>query len=306
MFHLRLISAIALISLLVTVVWMDYWYPLMGVAGLWIWPLGFYAALATAAEFTKLAQSGGHVLSRPAILVAVGAVYWVASIPLFWQFSGESYPADCPVGIAGWPGLALPIALFALSAHQMVSYAPDGRALERISLAGLVVLYVGGCTSFWVIMRTQSPSQWSLLTLVGIIAVTKLADIGAYITGKLMGRNKLCPRISPGKTWEGLCGGFLFAAIGSWVYFYQFVPWMQLTKPISLGHFGPILFALLITLTGLVGDLTESLIKRDVGSKDSGHMLPGMGGIWDVTDSLLPSAVIGFLGVVAGLVPQPA
>jgi phosphatidate cytidylyltransferase len=155
-------------------------------------------------------------------------------------------------------------------------------------------------------MRTQSPSQWSLLTLVGIIAVTKLADIGAYITGKLMGRNKLCPRISPGKTWEGLCGGFLFAAIGSWVYFYQFVPWMQLTKPISLGHFGPILFALLITLTGLVGDLTESLIKRDVGSKDSGHMLPGMGGIWDVTDSLLPSAVIGFLGVVAGLVPQPA
>lgn len=306
MFHLRLISAIALISLLVAVVWMDYWYPLMGVAGLWIWPLGFYAALATAAEFTKLAQSGGHVLSRPAILVAVGVVYWVASIPLFWQFSGESYPADCPVGIAGWPGLALPIALFALSAHQMVSYTPDGKALERISLAGLVVLYVGGCTSFWVIMRTQSPSQWSLLTLVGIITVTKLADIGAYITGKLMGRNKLCPRISPGKTWEGLCGGFLFAAIGSWGYFYQFVPWMQLTKPISLGHFGPILFALLLTLTGLVGDLTESLIKRDVGSKDSGHMLPGMGGIWDVTDSLLPSAVIGFLGVVAGLVPQPA
>jgi phosphatidate cytidylyltransferase len=306
MFHLRLISAIALISLLVAVVWLDYWYPLFGVAGLWMWPLGFYAALATAAEFTKLAQSGGHVLSRPAIMVAVGCVYLISSVPLLWGFSGERYPADCPVGIVGWPALALPISLFAMSAYQMMSYTNDGKGLERISIAGMVVLYVGGCCSFWVILRTQSPPQWSLLTLVGIIAVTKLADIGAYVSGKLTGRNKLCPKISPGKTWEGLFGGFLFAALGSWVYFYQFVPWMQPTLPMTLGHFGPILLALLLTLTGLVGDLTESLIKRDVGSKDSGHLLPGMGGVWDVTDSLLPTAVIGFLGVVAGLVPQPA
>lgn len=306
MFRLRLISAIALISLLVTVVWMDYWYPLFGVAGLWMWPLGFYAALATAAEFTKLAASGGHLLSRTPILVGVAVVYLVASVPLFWGFSGERYPADCPVGIVGWTALALPLTLFGLSALQMIYYQQDGKALERLSIAGLVILYVGGCSSFWVILRTQAPAQWSLLTLVGIIAVTKLADIGAYVSGKLMGRTKLCPAISPGKTWEGLLGGFAFAAVGSWIFFLQFVPWMQPTKPVTLGHFGPILLALLLTMTGLVGDLTESLIKRDVGSKDSGKLLPGMGGIWDVTDSLLPSAVVGFLGVVAGLVPQPA
>jgi phosphatidate cytidylyltransferase len=145
-----------------------------------------------------------------------------------------------------------------------------------------------------------------LLTLVGIIAVTKLADIGAYVSGKLMGRTKLCPQISPGKTWEGLLGGFLFAGLGSWGYFVHFVPWMQPTESGILGQWGPIVLAILLTITGLVGDLTESVIKRDVGSKDSGHLLPGMGGVWDVTDSLLPTAVIGFLGVVAGLVPQAA
>lgn len=306
MFHLRLFSAIALISLLVTVVWLDYWYPLFGVPGLWMWPLGLYAGIATASELTHLAQNGGHVLARKAIILAVGAVYIIASVPLFWAFSGEPYPDDCPVGIVGWPAMALPIALFGLAAFQMMSYQQDGKALERMSLAGFVVLYVGGCTSFWIVMRTQTPAQWSLLTLVGIIAVTKLADIGAYVSGKLTGRNKLCPKISPGKTWEGLFGGFLFSALGSWLFFYQFVPWMQPTLPITLGHFGPILLALLLTITGLIGDLTESLIKRDVGSKDSGRLLPGMGGIWDVTDSLLPTAVIGFLGVVAGLVPQPA
>jgi phosphatidate cytidylyltransferase len=306
MFHLRLISAVVLISLLVAVVWLDYWYPLWGVAGLWMWPLGLYASVATASELTKLAQSGGHALERVPILVAVGAAYLIASVPLFWGFSGEPYPSDCPVGIVGWPALAIPILLFALSAYQMMHYNADGKALERISLAGFILLYVGGCSSFWIIMRTQSPSQWSLLTLVGIIAATKLADIGAYISGKMTGRNKLCPKISPGKTWEGLIGGFLFSALGSWIIFCQFIPWMLPTKPLTLGPFGPILFALLLTCTGLVGDLTESLIKRDVGSKDSGRLLPGMGGVWDVTDSLLPAAVIGFLGVVAGLVPQPA
>ena len=305
MFHQRLISAFALISLLVAVVWLEYWYPLMGVPGLWIWPLGLYATWATAAELTRLAQTANHRLNRSAILSAVTMVYLISSVPLFWAFSGQPYPPDCPVGIVGWPALALPIALFGLSSLQMLYYKPDGKALEELSIGAMVVLYVGGCTSFWIVLRTQSPAQWSLLTLVGVIAVTKLADIGAYSVGKLFGRNKLCPQISPGKTWEGLCGGFLFSAVGSWLYFEYFVRWMQPTTPSSLGTFGPILLALLLTVTGLIGDLTESLVKRDVGSKDSGRLLPGMGGIWDVTDSLLPGAVFGFLGVVAGLVPQP-
>ena len=67
MFHQRLISAFALISLLVAVVWLEYWYPLMGVPGLWIWPLGLYATWATAAELTRLAQTANHRLNRSAI-----------------------------------------------------------------------------------------------------------------------------------------------------------------------------------------------------------------------------------------------
>jgi phosphatidate cytidylyltransferase len=194
--------------------------------------------------------------------------------------------------------------MFGLAVCQMLRYQQQGNALEELAISGLIVLYVGGCASFWVILRAQSSSQWALLTLVGIIAVTKLADIGAYLTGKSIGRTKLCPKISPGKTVEGLCGGLLFSAVGSWGYFNYFVPWLQTTEASRLGQFGPLVLAILLTFGGLVGDLTESLIKRDVGSKDSGNLLPGMGGIWDVTDSLLPAAVLGFLGVVARLVPQ--
>ncbi len=305
MFRMRLVSAAALISSLVAVVWLDYWYPLFNAPGLWIWPLGFGAAVATANEFVKLAQHAKHAVNKLDVLIAVSACYCVSSLPLFWRLSGENYPLDCPIGIAGWPSVILPLALFGLAIRQMLRFQQQGNALEELAISGLIVLYVGGCTSFWVVLRSQPSSQWALLTLVGIIAVTKLADIGAYIIGKAVGRTKLCPKISPGKTVEGLCGGLVFAALGSWGYFNHFIPWLQATEASRLGQFGPLVLAVILTLGGLAGDLTESLIKRDVGSKDSGNLLPGMGGVWDVTDSLLPAAVLGFLGVVARLVPQP-
>ncbi len=304
-FHLRLLSAISLISLLLLAVWLDYWYPLLGIPGLWMWPLGFYAAWATASEFTRLAEHGGHRICRRDILLAVSAIYCISSIPLLWPLSGRPYPQDCAVGIAGWPALAVPISFFALAARLMLRYQQDGKSLEELAVGGMIILYVGGCASFWLIIRAQPSPRWALLALVGVIAVTKLADIGAYGTGKLLGKTKLCPKISPGKTIEGLVGGFLLASLGSWLYFNHFMPWLQPVAPSRLGIWGPLVLAILLTVTGLVGDLTESIIKRDVGSKDSGHLIPGMGGIWDVTDSLLPAAVIGFLGIVAGLIPSP-
>ena len=117
-----------------------------------------------------------------------------------------------------------------------------------------------------------------------LIAVVKSTDIGAFVIGSWLGRHKLIPRISPGKTWEGFIGGVAFGLLVSLgVYF------------LAGGHFGVIrlsiydalILGVLLPVLGTVGDLTESMLKRAANSKDAGRLLPGMGGALDVLDSLL-------------------
>ncbi len=104
------------------------------------------------------------------------------------------------------------------------------------------------------------------------------ADSGAYAFGKLFGRHKLAPKISPGKTWEGLIGGLASSALIS-VVFNHFVP---LT---SSGHI-LLICSIVAVLASVLGDLTESMFKREAGVKDSSHLIPGHGGVMDRIDSL--------------------
>jgi len=126
-----------------------------------------------------------------------------------------------------------------------------------------------------------------LLFVFYLIAVVKFTDIGAFVIGSRLGRHKLIPRISPSKTWEGFFGGVaagLLVSLG--VYF------------LVGGHFGvitmriydAIILGILLPVMGTVGDLTESMLKRAANSKDTGHLIPGMGGALDVLDSLLFAA----------------
>ncbi|MBI5397782.1 MAG: phosphatidate cytidylyltransferase, partial [Verrucomicrobia bacterium] len=120
-----------------------------------------------------------------------------------------------------------------------------------------------------------------------LVLVTKLSDAGAYVTGKLLGRHKLIPRISPGKTWEGTLGAVVVAALaglGTFFLFRDSLEHLRMT-PVHAAMVGALLGAV-----GVVGDLAESLIKREAGVKDSGHWLPGIGGILDLIDSLLFTA----------------
>jgi len=126
--------------------------------------------------------------------------------------------------------------------------------------------------------------------LLYFILITKLSDTGAYAVGSLIGRHKMIPRISPGKTWEGF-GGALVASAGTSVLFTQLVrahmPAMTWPHALILG--------LLLGLAAVVGDLIESIFKREAGVKDSGRFLPGIGGILDLLDSLLFNAPIMYL-----------
>ena len=120
---------------------------------------------------------------------------------------------------------------------------------------------------------------WGGLTIIGIFASVWMCDTAAYFGGISMGTHKLFPRVSPGKTWEGAVWGF-FGAVATMILFAKyFLPYLQLHQAIIIG--------IIIGVFGQIGDLVESLFKRDAGVKDSSSILPGHGGIFDRFDSLI-------------------
>jgi len=122
------------------------------------------------------------------------------------------------------------------------------------------------------------------------IIVTKFSDTGAYLVGSLIGRHKMIPRISPGKTWEGF-GGAIFLSTMTSLVFVHFLG----GKMAGMNDFQAVVLGVLLSSTAVIGDLIESLFKREAGVKDSGGLFPGIGGILDLLDSLLFNAPIMYL-----------
>ena len=137
----------------------------------------------------------------------------------------------------------------------------------------------------------RSTADWYVLFLV---IVTKLTDTGAYCVGSLIGRHKCIPRISPGKTWEGLGGGLLFAFVGSFA--------CRALFPDHLAALGSTFWLVGITFSisvaAVLGDLSESILKRTLEIKDSGRIMPGIGGVLDLIDSLLLTAPVLYLYLI--------
>ena len=157
----------------------------------------------------------------------------------------------------------------------------NSQALSGIAITLFGVLYVSWFLSFVIKIRFM---EHGMLWVGYLVAVTKAADIGAYGVGTLFGRRTLIPHVSPRKTVEGLVGGLFFSIfvsvmIGGYL-------------PIDFTLFHWAVTGLLIGVVGQIGDLSESLMKRFCGAKDSGNVLPGMGGILDSIDSILFTAPI--------------
>ena len=122
--------------------------------------------------------------------------------------------------------------------------------------------------------------------VLGFLAILWLNDTGAYFIGSLIGKHKLFERISPGKTWEGSTGGTVFAMLTAWGLSFVFI---------QLDALHWIILSLIIVIFGTLGDLVESMLKRSLGLKDSGNILPGHGGILDRFDAVLLSAPFVFV-----------
>jgi phosphatidate cytidylyltransferase len=149
------------------------------------------------------------------------------------------------------------------------------------TLAG--ILYIGWLLSYLVALRgLEDGRNWVFLVLF----VTWVSDTMAFLVGRKLGRHKLAPNISPGKTWEGTIGGICGGIAMSTLFFAP----TPLQLPLSPGQ--AILLGALTSILGQVGDLLESMFKRNLGVKDSGKMMPGHGGILDRIDSLILAGIV--------------
>jgi phosphatidate cytidylyltransferase len=171
---------------------------------------------------------------------------------------------------------------------EMSRYAGEPGATQRIALTVLAAGYLGVLPCFFAQIRWLSPAPTtSAVMLALVVFVPKCNDIGAFFTGTFIGRHPMTPILSPKKTWEGLAGGMLSgaaAAVG-----------LSFAAPVFGGPAEAVAFGLVVGAAGVFGDLAESLLKRDGGTKDASRSIPGFGGVLDVVDSVLFAAPVAYL-----------
>jgi phosphatidate cytidylyltransferase len=238
-------------------------------ASLLIWPPAFLAVLGAAVlvavvELTRALEKGGF--RPPLVPLLVGAV---VTEFLAWTRG----PTGLVVGFL--------VTVFAVLVWRLA----DGPAgyLRDAAAGVLVALYVPLLAGFAVLLLVPADGATRVLLFIATVASS---DIGGYAAGVMFGKHQMAPSISPKKSWEGMAGSVLTCVLVS-------------TPMIALGLDGPwwggMLFGAAMAASATIGDLAESLIKRDLGIKDMGDLLPGHGGLMDRMDSLLPSAAVTYL-----------
>jgi phosphatidate cytidylyltransferase len=175
---------------------------------------------------------------------------------------------------------------------QSLQFEKPGRATLRIAGTLFVLGYVGLMGSFIVQLRWFEGRHEGLVALLFLISTAKGADTGAYTFGRLFGRHKLWPALSPHKTVEGAVGGLVFGVAAALIV--AAIARFGLELPI-LSWRQAAIYGLMIGVVAQVGDLMESMIKRDCERKDASDAVPGFGGVLDIVDSLIFAAPVAFV-----------
>ena len=218
----------------------------------------------------------GHRLAPVVLACGALAGVLVASAVVAFRVPDSAVAIVCAAACALWVGLGLVVV--------RANRAPVVLGRPVSTLLGVIVLVAAWLA---LVRLLESGVAW----LLSAMAVVWVADIGAYFTGRAIGRRKLAPRVSPGKTWEGVAGalvGVALIALAARTLWPQAGLWSnQLLSKVPL----PAALSVLATVVALsiVGDLFESLLKRQAGVKDSGRLLPGHGGVLDRIDATLPA-----------------
>jgi len=234
------------------------------------------------AALTGVRRSGA-----PATAAYVAAAAALTALAV-WQRDGALAWA-LVIGTCGWW-------LFMLTWIARFPVGFDDAHPPRWLKAGAGLLVIPGTIAAVVLLHgapreAGDPDHFGAWRLLFALALVWAADVGAYFAGRAFGKRKLAPRVSPGKSWEGVYGGLALAlviagAAGAWLFRLQGGAWLPF-----------LMLAVAVVLLSIIGDLGESLLKRQAGAKDSGTLLPGHGGMLDRIDSLLAALPAMALGL---------
>lgn len=251
MLRQRVLSAVILIPIVAIVWWLGGW-----------WFTSFVALFTLVATWELL-----NLLQRETFFTPIT---WLALLIVAWL----ELEAGLPASAERFQGL---LVLSILLGLVVALFLPRARAASDWLLSLGVAIYLGVTLRFLVLLRLLPAHGLQWLALAAL--TTWLTDSGAYFVGLSIGKHKLWPRVSPKKTWEGYFGGLLVGTIAASLL----APWLI---P-SLNWWQGAIVGLTVGVGGPFGDLSESLFKRQVGAKDSSHLIPGHGGFFDRVDSFI-------------------
>ncbi len=255
----RIVSAVLLLPIVLVLLWLGGWWTAVLLAG---------AAAVCSSEYYLIVWKR---LPPNAWVGMAGA----AVMPLL--------PALAPRSPFAYGFVVIAVMfLFVWTYHLLRGPLAEAPLYAAHGLNGLVYGGLGLMTLSWLRLRPETGLGWVIVAL----AITWGNDTLAYFAGRLFGKHKLYPQVSPNKTWEGFFGGMVGSLLAMFVLKYGFYPFLSVADCLVLGVAGGIF--------GPIGDLTESMLKRAYGVKDSGKIIPGHGGLLDRVDALLFNAPLVF------------
>jgi phosphatidate cytidylyltransferase len=292
----RLATGLTLVVVLLAILIFDErlapWFPLWFVTSLVVMVL-CALELVSLLDATTARPSGNTVLGGTiALVIANWMPHVVRELTVdHGRIVPPIYDPAATIDVMAWPLWTFVAILMATFLSQSLQFRKPGQTMATIAGTILAVAYIGLLGSFMIQIRWFDGPYHGLVPLAALVAVAKGSDIGAYTMGRIAGRHKLWPRLSPNKTIEGAIGGLAFGVLASFIVT---IGSKYLLHAPCLDWSATLGFGLVVAASAQLGDLMESMIKRDCEVKDASSAVPGFGGVLDVLDSLLFAAPVAY------------